>query len=97
MSNNGEELSKKVLLSWQTVWVIWERIGLSTIKCQEARIGAEMDNEKLRSSGEANSNVATHFTQDTLTAYITTFADLYKISSSLYGVTCYPGCVDICK
>ncbi|GES88442.1 hypothetical protein RCL_jg5346.t1 [Rhizophagus clarus] len=70
-----EEFKEKILPLWQTAWIIWERIGLGMINMSDTSLEVDYNNSPV----EITSVVLTQFTQDTLTAYIVTFGDLYHV------------------
>ncbi|CAG8443203.1 6201_t:CDS:10 [Funneliformis caledonium] len=78
-----EELKEKVLPLWQTAWIIWERIGLGMITMSDSIL---RDHLESPSPAEITSIGQTQFTQDTLTAYVVTFGDLYHIIHSKFQI-----------
>jgi hypothetical protein len=77
-----EEFKEKILPLWQTAWIIWERIGLGMITMSDTSLEVDFNN----SPTEITSAVPTQFTQDTLTAYIVTFGDLYHVIRSKFQI-----------
>ncbi|CAI2181355.1 20085_t:CDS:10 [Funneliformis geosporum] len=75
-----EELKEKILPLWQTAWIIWERIGLGMITMSDSIL------RESSSPAETTNIGQTQFTQDTLTAYVVTFGDLYHIIHSNFQI-----------
>ncbi|CAG8740188.1 7278_t:CDS:1, partial [Ambispora leptoticha] len=81
-NDSDQSLSEKISPLWQTTWIMWEKIGLGII--------TGFDNTHLPgSTGTIPTDTATpndqnvsRFSQDTLTAYISSFTDLYKFIST---------------
>ncbi|RIA83990.1 hypothetical protein C1645_880206 [Glomus cerebriforme] len=76
----SKEFKEKVLSFWQTAWIIWERIGLGMITISDISLPTDNNSSPV----EISSIELTQFTQDTLTAYIVTFGDLYSVIHSKF-------------
>ncbi|CAJ0749553.1 9943_t:CDS:2 [Entrophospora sp. SA101] len=78
---HNDELKEKILPMWQTAWEVWERIGLVIIT--KSNVDNDNDNKKEIeiSEGVVSSSklISSQFNQDTLTAFIWTFTDLYNV------------------
>lgn len=82
-----DQLKKRILTHWQTAWIVWETIGLGIITMSDRRaLNVDMDNGNLPSSETLESPISSQFTQDTLTAYVTAFGDLYNVISLDFGI-----------
>ncbi|CAB4394110.1 unnamed protein product [Rhizophagus irregularis] len=79
-----EEFKEKILPLWQTAWIIWERIGSGMITISDTSL-RDLEVNYNNSPAEI-SVVPTQFTQDTLTAYIVTFGDLYHVIRSKFQI-----------
>ncbi|CAG8747385.1 1768_t:CDS:2, partial [Acaulospora morrowiae] len=73
-----DEFGKKIFPFWHTAWLVWEKIGLGIITASEKKI-IKADNPPISSPADSATSTSSRFNQETLTAYIITFNDLYKI------------------
>ncbi|CAG8510749.1 17383_t:CDS:10, partial [Dentiscutata heterogama] len=85
--SHTDQLKKRILPHWQTAWIVWETIGLGIITISDRRaLNVDMDNGNLSSSETLESPISSQFTQDTLTAYVIAFGDLYNVISQDFGI-----------
>ncbi|CAG8503304.1 19215_t:CDS:10 [Racocetra persica] len=85
--SHTDQLKKRILPHWQTAWIVWETIGLGIITMSDRRThDVDMDNGSLLLSETLESPVSSQFTQDTLTAYVIAFGDLYNVINLDFGI-----------
>ncbi|CAJ0630351.1 10027_t:CDS:10 [Entrophospora sp. SA101] len=96
--HNGE-LKEIIFPLWQTAWETWERIGLAII----TNSNHDSNKKKIETVETSSKVVSSKFDQDTLTAFILTFIDLYNVIRTdfeiskikrlleiTYGILTYP-------
>ncbi|CAG8467852.1 8909_t:CDS:10 [Cetraspora pellucida] len=85
--SHTDQLKKRILPHWQTAWIVWETIGLGIITKSDKRThNVDMDNGNLLPSETLEFPISSQFTQDTLTAYVSAFGDLYNVINLDFGI-----------
>ncbi|CAG8580348.1 13705_t:CDS:2, partial [Acaulospora colombiana] len=82
---NTDELRKKVLPFWQTAWIVWEKIGLGIIASADQKKN-EANNVSTSPPTDNTVSASSNFIQETVTAYIISFGDLYKVIRSTFSI-----------
>ncbi|CAG8700516.1 17274_t:CDS:2, partial [Racocetra fulgida] len=87
VESHTDQLKKRILPHWQTAWIVWETIGLGIITMSDRRThNVDLDNGSLSLSETLESPISSQFTQDTLTAYVSAFGDLYNVINLDFGI-----------